>query len=857
MFTKTLTTDRLLAAMMPAMLLAAPATFVTTDGWAQQIEEVTVTARRREENIQDIPVSVSAFDNEFIETQGVFSTKDVVKLVPGVQFDQGFSAADTRISIRGINNSRGRASVAMLIDGIDISGENVTAGGGSSLLNTRLLDLERIEVVKGPQSALYGRNAFAGAINYITKKPNMEELNVNVSAEAAEYETYNLRGTVSGPFIPGVLAGSLNVAGFETDGYFNNNELANPVNDFGQPIDPGNEQKLNGARTAGIRGALLWTPTDTLEILAAITLSNEESDPRAVAKVADANRWYDASGSILPDTFPQYSAFSSQTYGQWIGTVKSVDEAMVQLSNTADGGTFKGSEDDRRGGSLKINWDFGAATFRSLTSYLDNEAKLYEDVDYQNVLGTAFPGGPGPQSYLSLANDYQDQTDTKQFTQDFIIESNDWDRGQWLVGVQYFNEEIENSDFSLGWYNDPSLFFAPGLCGTDPLTQVACGADAAQANGDPAKTIDRDTDSYSIYGMLGFDFTDRFTGSLELRYVKDEIKVTTNTAIDRVSQYLLNVPIDLAGIAPEPVPLPQSDKQTTDTVNPRLALNYNFTDDAMIYGSAAKGTKPGGFGTSQMSLPQIAKVDQETLYAYEIGAKTTWLDQTLRLNGAIFYNDYQDRQVGVTVTDPVSGWPSSGIVNAAEAETKGLEIEATWLANEYLTLALGYAYTDAEWTDFNYNEIRPGGASEKDRAICQDPNGDCSGAFVAGIPENALTLVGNWTQPVGNRGWEWFLNANARYQDERAIYDRVETAFVDSNWRVDAQLGMQNEQWQIMLFAKNLLDDDTVLWGQGYQDFSNGMFGGTQGGQPRDESVMAFLPDPRILGVRVNWKYGN
>jgi len=149
--------------LVPAVAVAigVPAALAPVAGWAQ-IEEIVVTSRKKEENLQDIPLAVAAFDAAAIEKLGISTTSDVIKLIPGVQFDQAFSSADTRISIRGINNTRGRTSVAILVDGVDVSGENVTAGGGSSLLNSRLLDLERVEVVKGPQSALYGRNAFAG-----------------------------------------------------------------------------------------------------------------------------------------------------------------------------------------------------------------------------------------------------------------------------------------------------------------------------------------------------------------------------------------------------------------------------------------------------------------------------------------------------------------------------------------------------------------------------------------------------------------------------------------------------------------------------------------------------------------------
>lgn len=857
MRTKVLYSHRLIAALMPAVFIAAPAALTPQTGWSQQIEEVTVTARRREENVQDIPVSVASFDADFIQKQGVVSTKDVVKLVPGVQFDQGFSAADTRISIRGINNSRGRASVATLIDGIDISGENITAGGGGSLLNLRLFDLERIEVIKGPQSALYGRSAFAGAISYITRKPSMDGLELSVSGEAADYDIYNLKGTISGPIVADKLAMSLNLAGFTSDGYFNNNMTGQPTNGFGQPIDDGNMQQLNGYESKGARWVTLWSPTDTLDITAAITITDDESDPRAVAKVGNANTFYDKDGNVLPGVAtPEFSAFSVQGYGQWLGTVDSVSESDVMLSRQGNGAPFEGSIDEREFYTLDIDWDLGKTTFESVSSYLNNRAGLNEDVDFQNGLGTDFMGVG-----LSLANDYTDRTKTEQFTQDFRLASNDWDRGAWLVGAQYFKETVDNWDKSLGWYNDPATAFALP-CGPGPSTSpaniiLACSYSDAVAGGSPPKKISRDTDSYSLYGLITYDFTDKFSATLEARYIVDDITVETNTAIDRVSQYLLHIPINLAGFAPQPVPLPQSDSQKTKEFNPRLALEYQFTDELMIYGSAAKGTKPGGFGTSQMSLPQIAKNEPETLYAYELGAKSQWFDRTLTANAALFFNDYKDRQVGVTVTDPVSGWPSAGIVNAAGAETKGIEVELLWAPIEYLQLGLGYAYTDAEWTDFNFSDIRPNGVpTDKDQAICGNIEGDCSGAEIAGIPENALTLIGDFRMPISG-GLDWFVTATSQYQSKRAIFDRINTPYVDSNWRVDAQVGLQTDTWTLILFAQNLLDDDTVLWGQGYQDFKNGMYGGSMGGEPRDESVMAFLPDPRVVGVRGTWRYGN
>lgn len=822
-------------------VLAMPAAgLLSLSAWSQEVTEVVVTARRREENLQDIPVAVSSFSADEIEKQGISTTADVVKLVPGVQFDQGFSAADTRISIRGINSERGRTSAAVLVDGIDVSGENVTAGGGSSLLNTRLMDLERVEVVKGPQSALYGRNAFAGAISYITRQPSMTGMEAKLSADIADYSTYDVRAAVSGPVIADKLAIGVNLGWYESDGWYDNHNTAVPAANG----------ELNGGDSHGARLVAVFLPTDKLKVTGSVSYSETDSDPRAVAKVGNANTFYLMGQELPAGTTPDFSFMGTMDYGQWLGTVGSVNESDVALSvSERTGMPFAGSTDETLLSYLKLDWDLGTMTFKSSTSYLSNDATLDEDVEYQDGIGTVFMGVG-----LSLANEYRDETDTDYFNQEFTLESNGEGRWNWLAGVSGFFEDTHNTDNSTGWFNDPNIVFVPGFCGTNPF-QVTCSYAASAVAGTPAKTIDRDTTSWSVFGLVGFDITEQLRLTVEARYIDDEIEVSTNTAIDRVSQYIFNLPIDFSFGAPPT--LPATDTVDSDTINPRVALDYRINDDVMVYGSVAKGTKPAGFGTSQFATPQNARVDQEKLWSYELGTKTAWLDGSLQANVAIFFNDYTDRQVGVTVTDPNTGWAAAGIVNAAEAETKGVELELVWRATEALTLGAGYAYTDAEWTDFNYTDIRAdtGGVNEKDMAICGNAQGDCSGADIAGIPENALILQANYTRQLAG-DMSWYLNAAGQYQDERAIYDRVHTAYVDSFWNVDAQLGIQMDQWLVELYATNLFDDDTVRWAQGYNDFRDGMYGGGFGGEPRDETVFAWLPPPRVIGLRASYKFG-
>lgn len=813
-----------------------------------QIEDIIVTVRKQAESLQDVPVAVAAFDQDFIEKQGLSTTADIAKLVPGVQFDQSFSSADTRISIRGISNSRGRASVATLIDGVDVSGENVTVGGGSSLLNTRLADLERVEIIKGPQSALYGRNAFAGAINYITRKPSLDGFEVNAYGDfAANYSIYDIRGSISLPLIRDRLAVSLNAASYSSDGYYDNHN----------PNDPSVNGDLGGGENDGLRLAVLWLPTETLSLTANFSYTERESQPRPVAKVANANTFY-LDGVPLPaGTAPDYTFNGTMNYGQWLGTVSSISEDAIGLSRShRDNAAFHGASDNTWLSYLKVEWDIGPWALKSLSSYLDNEAFLHEDVDFQDGYGTPITRPNGVMTNFSVESDYLDQTDTQYIAQELTIEYTEWERGRALLGVYGFWEDTNNRDDSINWFNDPNFAAGfPTFCVARNPLDLACSYRDSVRLGTPAKTIDRETESYSVFGLIGFDLTDKLRLTAEARYIRDRIKVTTNTSVDRVSQTILAIPIDFSRPLDQ---LPVSDTQRSETVNPRLAIDYRFNDDFMIYGSVGKGTKPAGFGTAQFAMPQNTRIEEETLWAYELGAKTSWAESMLRANFALFFNDYDDRQVGVTVRDPVSGWASAGVVNAASAETKGVEVDIQWQPLDSLALGFAYAYTDAEWTDFRYEEIRAkrgGTVRPKDQAICGNAAGDCSGGRIAGIPEHAFTVLANLSMPLSG-DIEWFVNVIGQYESERPLADQVITPFVDEYFVADAQLGIQSDTWTVQLYVDNVFDDDTVRWAQSTNDFRDGMYGGSAGGEPRDDVVMAFLPDPRVIGFRVTINFG-
>jgi len=242
--------------VLPAML------FVPKTGWAQ-IEEIIVTTRKKEESLQDVPLAVDAFTEQQIQRQGITSVKDVAKFSPSVQFDTSYNPTDTRVNVRGLSATRGRSNVAFLIDGIDVTTENVIAAGSGLLANARLLnDIERIEVVKGPQSALYGRAAFAGAISYITKEPG-DEFEGDFRLDTAEDGYLEAAAALGGPVIDGLL-------GLRANGVY--------WTDDGRYLNSVSGAQLGGGDGFGTSLTAVLTPTDRLKFKARVEYSDDHFD---------------------------------------------------------------------------------------------------------------------------------------------------------------------------------------------------------------------------------------------------------------------------------------------------------------------------------------------------------------------------------------------------------------------------------------------------------------------------------------------------------------------------------------------------------------------------------------------------
>ena len=792
-----------------ATMLSTAALMGVQDAAAQSlaIEEITVTTRKRAESLQDIPFTVTAFTSEMIDRQGIRSIDDVARLVPGLIFDKGFAPQDTRPSIRGLPATRGRPPVGILLDGIDTSSQAITTGGGGNLMNLRLVDVERIEVVKGPQSALYGRSAFGGAINYITKKPG-DEFEGQVYADVGDHGQAEISGSIAGPISDSVGV-RVNVAYAQHDGFYQNSISGTDVGGFD---------------SLGAAFAIVLKPSEDLTINARVAYSEDDGEIRARGTLGGST-FIAAPANGLGLTGAFNPPFAELEFGPGITVQSSLDPFT--------GEEFAGSTQDSLLMSLVFDYSItDTVTFSSWTGYNDAETNQDFDSDGRGApFGFSFfPAPGGINELLSRSTIIDFFTSTKQFSQEIRIGDLESDGFRWAVGGQYWDEDVDQLDRSTATVDFTGLASAGlNLALNGPIEPGPAG---------------RDTRHWSVYGHVEYDISDQLTLSAEARYSDEHQEYLINDSDGNAfgSPFFGVIPY-----SPNNVLTAEADD---DFFTPRVSLEYQMDDDVLMYASVSKGVKPGGISTIVVSgTLDTKRFTPETLWNYEIGTKSTWADGRVQLNGAIFYMDYTDKQVTTQETDPNS--PVGLIVvtrNAGSAEVPGLEIDAAFAPADNLNISVSYTYLDAKYTDFVFNTASGNDVVRGGNCTVVNVNGtdtcsvDLSGNAMERSAKHSLVGTIAFDTPLTD-GIDFLAEVSAQYQGDRwlAHWNRWT---LGSHINVDARIGVEGENWSIIGYADNLFNEDTVKSAQ--ENFDLFTFG---------TALQIFAPDKRQIGARLSYNF--
>ena len=754
------------------------------------VEEVLVTARKLEENLQEAPVTVTAINAAQMENWGLDGLADISKITAGLIFDSEFARGANRPVIRGQANILADSGVSYFIDGVYISG---------SIDDYDLNDVQRVEVVKGPQSALYGRNTYSGAINIITRSPG-DDFGGRIKMELAGDGQILASASLSGPFNE-VASGGLTLRHYELGGPF--------TNQF-DGSDIGEQQSRS------ISGVLQLKPSDQLGIRARAYYAERDDGQPAVM----ATRYFDNNCYI--DNGASYGGAGRYFCGEVAPGDISTDWP-VQAPDTRD-------TDENLQLSLKIDYQINDAwSFSSITGFNDRDEEFVIDGDYlpssfhvSNFTPNGFPFGgfaDGPPFQYAYAGSMTDftfatATATESWSQEVQFRFAG-ERLQGLLGAYYFNQdqtardirEVSEAQHGLAQANWLAEFRRmQGLCAANFL----CESMAPFFNS--TIVVPRDVNALGIenaalFGMLSFDLADNLGLTLEARYQDEDI--------------------DQQAIA-QNLGAPPSEEVTAsasfDGFLPRLTLDWQPAPGNLLYLVYAQGTKPGGFNGTVAIEAGIPTFDEEDVDSIELGAKNVFANGQVTANLAAFFNQVEGYQLTQNVRSGQN--TTSATVNAGDADIFGLEAElqARPQAAEGLTLTLNYAWTDTEFQrGFDQNQGLLLDAADDGLVNCstgkQFPEvesctgnslfGDIAGKHIPRTARHQLFADAEMRRPFGDGGWNWFIGANFAYESSKfaQVHNEAETGDAAM---LNLRLGLVSDRYSIRVWGRNLTGEDAA-----------------------------------------------
>ena len=833
-------TNKILAGLSALSLLGGAGTALA-EPQADSLDEIVVTARKTEERLIDVPLAITALSDKAIEERGIRNLDDVAANTPGLTFSNVIGEFLPAPVIRGVApiDILGENNTAIFIDGIYVSAREG--------LNFSQLDLERIEVVKGPQAAMYGRNSFSGAINYVTAKPTDT---FKGKTEATFGSDGRLLGSISasGPLIEGVLKGRAAVLYDNFDGTYNN-----------QWAGRGPAPDIGGYQYKTFQGGLVWTPNDNFEGELGLYLSDDQIDNSAMT-AANANC---ENRNLIPVT-PMLSSRNLNFCGEF--------QAVGKNDLTVIAGAT-GEDRDVTRGHMKLKWTFAdGGTIDALTGYSTTSQSFFVDGgrnDGENIIFTyltapltsvflgpppAFVGSAARAQYRTGLLQVGPGTTTKEFSQELRYSSDQSKRFTWSLGAYYYDTTSEAGiddvtttrplPANFGSFCLACTNLGPPFNWVDFAHVVGPMGPTSDGPGDAAflawftsptgaaidgNVLENQTRAPSGFVQFEYDLTDKLSLGAEGRYTEEKKTFTDHqTGASR--------------------------SVTSDLINWRTTLRFQPADNLTLYGSVAHAEKGGGSDGSQVRFVDdpnnlvtiIVPFEPEEMLSYELGMKSEFMDRRLGLELDVYYMDWS-KIVIPQVFEDIGGrqltQPTSLSVNGGDATIQGAELSITAHPVQGLDLNAGLSYIDGEYDNAKVATFN--------QFPSFYPDGDISGKRILRQSEWQWNAGAGYSAPL--RGdTSWFIRTDAAYRGKQ-FADSSNQAIVPDSLNVNASLGLRTGTWTLELWGRNLTDEDAPTGAFRDVHFTNTLPNGTSNGG-------SFFPirytvsHPRLMTYGVTWR---
>jgi iron complex outermembrane receptor protein len=711
----------LTATAVPALAQSAP------EGAGPEVASnenvIVVTTRKRAERLQDVPLAITALSGEELERKGISSLSDLAAQTPGLTFQDvnGAYAAPVLRGVAQIDQTGPQGNVGIFVDGVYLNNR--------SALAFDQYDLAAIEVVKGPQSALYGRNTFAGAINYNTEQPDLDRFSGHATFTLGNYSRHEGKGSVNIPLMKGV---ALRVFGgwSEFDGTIKND------------LDG---KYLDGWKNRwSVGGTIKAEITDNLTLNLFGVRSETSNDQPALYALPTSLNNCGATTTVGGKTLNTY----------YCG--KLPYPTNFQLDDKTGYG-LTGNNQIYYG---KLAYQGEALDLTALVSYTTaKSALLIDTTGSPTAVTTPFFGGLSRQLFTNAATDKS--TD---WNYDLRASSKDGSRLSWMAGINYYDSLVSD----VLTLNFQKLGVTPGTA-FPPVYSSRGGI--------------LKTKGHALYGMLGYELTDQFNVQAELRYtIDDQDFVGTGAAL---------------GV---------SGHQTFKYLTPRFSVNWKPSTDVLVYASAARGVKTGGFNSNAANTDYFT-YGAETNWTYELGVKTSWLNGMLTANADVFYVDWKD--IAAQVQLPFSTLAVVG--NNGDAQVKGIEGQIAFNPTRNIQLSASGALMDPKYK----NGVVDGEVSY----ICGEIAGstvtssNCTssvgGNQIARTSKQQFALGAGWTVPDIVDGLDGYIRADYSWQSGK-YSTSLNTQNQGSISLLNMRAGLKFGNYELAVWAKNLLQDEYI-----------------------------------------------